>query len=127
VSTHTIFCAKQALSSRDAWCLNALLNSLVANFLVRLQMSTHVTATLMARLPVPRPPHESAECRELAALASAMSRLPTPEDDLDRYVRLNVIAARLYGLRADELAAVASTFPRLPGPLVRGVVERYGT
>ena len=37
------------------YCLLALLNSLVANYLVRLQVTTHVTTALMARLPVPRP------------------------------------------------------------------------
>ena len=55
VSTHTVFCAKTRLTDADAWCLTGLLNSLVTNYLVRLQMSTHVTAALMARLPVPRP------------------------------------------------------------------------
>ena len=55
VSTHTVFVLKTHVDERSQWCLLGLLNSFVANYLVRLQVMTHVTATLMARLPVPRP------------------------------------------------------------------------
>ena len=113
VSTHTVFCAKQALSPPDAWCLVGLLNSLMANYLVRLQMSTHVTAALMARLPVPRPKPGSSDAREMAALSERLSRT-TLEGDVDAYARLNALAARLYGLSADEYRHIVSTFPLLP-------------
>ena len=54
VSTHTVFCLKSDLDDRSQWCLLGLMNSLVANYLVRLNVTTHVTAALMSRLPVPQ-------------------------------------------------------------------------
>ena len=47
VSTHTVFCLKGSLGEQAQYCLLALLNSLVANYLVRLQVTTHVTSSLM--------------------------------------------------------------------------------
>ena len=44
VSTHTVFCLKTDLDERSQWCLLGLMNSLVANYLVRLNVTTHVTA-----------------------------------------------------------------------------------
>lgn len=71
ISTHTVFCLKTAMTDEDQWCLLGLLNSLVANFLVRLQVTTHVTTTMMSRLPVPKPPTAIAD--ELAALSRRLA------------------------------------------------------
>jgi len=116
VSTHTVFCAKQALPARDAWCLVGLLNSLVANYLVRLQMSTHVTTALMARLPVPRPQPGARELDEVAALAERLSTASI-ESDVKAYARLNAIVARMYGVSAEEYRHIISTFRLLPDGL----------
>ena len=43
-----------------------MLNSFVANYLVRLQVGTHVTASLMSRLPVPRVSRESPHFERLS-------------------------------------------------------------
>jgi hypothetical protein len=112
VSTHTVLCAKTALSGDDRWCLLGLLNSLVANYLVRLQMSTHVTTALMARLPVPRPARGSRAHGEIAALARGLARTGI-DDDPPAYARLNAVVAGLYGLTAQEYARVVETFPLL--------------
>lgn len=125
VSTHTVFCARQPLGEQDAWCLVGLLNSLTANYLVRLQMSTHVTTALMARLPVPRPVPASAEHTALADLASVLATRRDPEDDVETYARLNAVAGRLYGLTSTEYAHVVSTFPLLPETMRRRLVEAY--
>jgi hypothetical protein len=117
VSTHTVFCARTALDVPDTWCLAALLNSLCANFLVRLQMSTHVTTALMARLPVPRPAPGSAAYRDLVTFAQTLSRTRTIEDEPGVYGRLNAIAASLYGLGPQDYAHILSTFPLLPASL----------
>ena len=69
VSTHTVFCLKSDLDARSQWCLLGLMNSLVANYLVRLNVTTHVTAALMSRLPVPKPPAESRPFDRLVSLA----------------------------------------------------------
>jgi hypothetical protein len=124
VSTHTVFCAKQALSPLDGWCLVGLLNSLAANYVVRLQMATHVTTALMARLPVPRPAPGSSDVHALAALAERLST-GTIEEDVDAYARLNAIVARLYGLSVEEYRHVVSTFPLLPEDLRATLVQAY--
>ena len=110
VSTHTVFVLKTSVDDRSQWCLLALLNSLVANYLVRLQVMTHVTTTLMARLPVPCPAADSPEFAELVELSQTLER-----DGIDAaaeaYARVNAIAAQLYGLTAEQFRYVADTFP----------------
>ena len=112
LSTHTVFCLKTALDARDQWCLLALMNSLPANYLVRLNVTTHVTAALMARLPVPRPSRQSAAFGELVTLARALA-----EKGIDAapeaYARLNAIAAQLYGLTTEQYEHVVASFPLL--------------
>jgi hypothetical protein len=113
ISTHTLFCAKAPLGEAAQYCLLALLNSLVANHLVRLQVTTHVTTALMARLPVPKPAHSSRDFRDLAALARVLEKTGVAANDAV-YARLNAIAARLYGLTRTQYAHVLGTFPLLP-------------
>lgn len=110
VSTHTVFCLKSRLASRAQWCLLGLLNSLVANYLVRLQVTTHVTTALMGRLPVPRPREDSQEFARLVTLAKRLAAAGIDEDAAG-YAELNAVASRLYGLTRDDYAHVLSTFP----------------
>ena len=112
LSTHTVFCLKTPLCERDQWCLLAILNSLVANYLVRMRVTTHVTTAIMARLPAPRPEAETAEFKELVILARRLATSGIEDGPAD-YARLNAIAAGLYGLSADEYAHVLTTFPLL--------------
>ena len=70
VTTHTLFCLKNVeLDDDEQAFLCGVFNSFVANFLVRLRVGTHVTTSIIARLPVPRPPRDSAAFREIAALS----------------------------------------------------------
>ncbi len=124
LTTHTVFCAKTAFDEADRWCLTALLNSLVANFLVRLQMSTHVTTALMARLPVPRPASGSAEHRLLGSLAEQLSATGI-DGDPTAYARVNTVVARLYGLSAAEYRHVIEGFPLLGETLRSSCLEDY--
>jgi hypothetical protein len=126
VSTHTVFCAKTAFTAADTWCLVALLNSLVANYLVRLQMTTHVTSALMARLPVPRPAATGALHASLGSLAQSLSHRAF-ETDAESYARLNALAARAYEVTKDEYAHVVSTFPLLPAALRARCVEAFAS
>jgi hypothetical protein len=112
VSTHTLFCSKTPMGSASQYCLLALMNSLVANYLVRLQVTTHVTASLISRLPVPRPARDSSEFVALASLARDLSRTGI-DANWDAYTRLNTLAARLYGLSREQYEHVVSTFPLL--------------
>jgi hypothetical protein len=122
LSTHTVFALKTALSGDEQWCLLGLLNSLVANFLVRLSVSTHVTTALMARLPVPRPAEDSRDFSVLANLARGLSTTGI-EAAPAAYARLNAIVARLYGIAGDDYAHIVSSFPLLPQALRDRCVE----
>lgn len=110
VSTHTLHCLKNALDELSQWCLLALMNSLVANYLVRMRVTTHVTTSLMSRVPVPRPQPRSAEFQRLVQLAQslAVSGIADPSGD---YAELNAIAARLYGVSRAQYALVLDSFP----------------
>jgi hypothetical protein len=125
ISTHTVFCAKTSLAPDDHYCLLALLNSLVANYLVRLQVTTHVTTALMARLPVPRPEASAPEFGALASLARRLERVGAAGDE-GAYARLNAIAARVYGLSAAQYGYVVSTFPLLSRELRDLCVRAFG-
>jgi hypothetical protein len=127
VSTHTVFCARTPLDEDDTWCLTALLNSLVANYLVRLQMTTHVTTTLMARLPVPRPLRGSAVHGMLVRAAQALAACSDVEDRPDLYAGLNAAVGELYGLSGEEYAEVVSSFPLLSGALRHACLTAWTT
>ena len=105
VSVHTVFCRRGKLARSDERVLCALLNSYVANYWVRRWVTLHVTATVMARLPVPRPTGDlfdelDAGCRTLPAGRGQTSnrgcRPPAP---------------RLTGLSRDAFAHILETFP----------------
>ncbi len=116
LSTHTVFVLKTPLAPEAQWCLLGLLNSLVANYLVRLNVTTHVTTALMARLPVPRPLDDSPAFRTIAGLARQLSTTgidAAPE----AYARLNALVVRLYGLSDDDYRHVVASFPLLPQSL----------
>ena len=116
LSTHTVFVLKTPLDAESQWCLLALLNSLVANYLVRLKVTTHVTTAVMARLPVPRPPDESTTFRNLVALARGLSKTGLEAAPND-YAQLNARVAELYGLTHDAYAHIVASFPLLPPSL----------
>jgi len=124
VSTHTVFCLKSPMDERDQWCLLALMNSLVANYLVRLQVTTHVTTSLMSRLPVPRPANGSRDFERLADLAEDINTDPLAEAD-PRYAELNAIAARLYLLSVEDFEHVVNTFPLLSPALRSRCLSTY--
>jgi N-6 DNA Methylase/Eco57I restriction-modification methylase len=124
VSTHTVFCQKKALSTRHQYCLLALLNSLVANFLVRQQVTTHVSSSLMLRLPVPHPRGHDPRFRDLARLAQSLARTGVDADE-QSYVQINSISAALYGLTTSQYEHVVGTFPLLREELRRRLIADY--
>jgi hypothetical protein len=105
VTVHTIFCCRNRLSGVDAAALCALLNSYVANYLVRRWVTTHVTATVMARLAVPVP--DARTKRVLAGYARALAR--TGPASLEAHCQARCALA--YGLDSDDFAHVLETFP----------------
>lgn len=107
VTTHTVFCLKSDLDDESQQFLCGMFNSFVANYLVRLRVTTHVTVAIVERLPMPRPPREEQGFRATAALAAVLGRGP----DAAKAAALQGAAARIYGLTAGEFAHVLSTFP----------------
>jgi hypothetical protein len=107
VTTHTVFCLKAPLDADAQSFLCGVLNSFVANYLVRLRVGTHVTAAIMAQLRVPRPPAAAAIVVRIAAAA----RLLAQADDEIVLARLQADVARLYGLDRDRFSHIVSTFP----------------
>jgi hypothetical protein len=80
------------------------------------QVTTHVTSALMARLPVPRPADDSSEFARLVALSKRLSAGGI-EANAAAYAELNAIAARLYAMSRDDYAHVLSTFPLISSEL----------
>jgi hypothetical protein len=119
VTTHTLFCLKTLLSLDAQHVLCALLNSFVANYLIRLRVNTHVTVALVARLPVPviRPGDEAFET--LASLSRSLASGRDPAEEMNEYTQLQALVARLYGVTQEEFEHILGTFP-----LVNAQVKR---
>jgi hypothetical protein len=66
VTTHTLFCLKSDLALDAQRVLCGVLNSFVANYLVRLRVTTHVTVAIVDRLPAPRPERGARPFGEIA-------------------------------------------------------------
>jgi hypothetical protein len=72
-SPHTVFCLKESIDDESQLFVCGMLNSFVANYLVRLRVSTHVTAGIIDRLPVPRPLRNDSDFRDRRAQPHAPS------------------------------------------------------
>jgi hypothetical protein len=111
VTTHTLFVVKTPLGLDAQHALCALLNSFVANYLVRRRVNTHVTTALVSRLFVPAPRHGDPRLARLAALSRALGAAGVPAETRREYADVQALAAWLYGLTADEFRHILGTFP----------------
>jgi hypothetical protein len=123
ISTHTVFVSKRALDEPSTWCLLGLLNSLVANYLVRRHVTTHVTTALMSRLPVPRPAPGSPAFARMAALSHSLA-VTGIEAGAGAYAELNAMAADLYGLTDAQYEYIVATFPLIPESIRAACLSR---
>jgi hypothetical protein len=125
VTTHTLFCLRTPLPLPPQRVLCALLNSYVANYLVRLRVNTHVTVSLVSNLPVPvvHPGHplfgRLADCAETLSLGGG------PAEEMAEYADIQAIAARLYGLSVANFEHVLSTFPLVPGEIRQRALQSF--
>jgi len=110
VSTHTVFCLRSALALNAQRFLCGLFNSLVLNYLVRLRVTTHVTTTIVERVPIPREDEAGGAFAGIGSIAAALSR----SHDAALESQLNAIVAKLYQLTEEEFAHVLATFPLIP-------------
>lgn len=107
VTTHTLFCLRSPLDIDVQHFLCGVFNSYVANYLIRCRINTHVGINVIARLPVPKLPRDSAMFRTIAALAQSLAVRYTDED----YASLQAHVARAYALTEQQFARVLETFP----------------
>ncbi|RPJ84679.1 MAG: hypothetical protein EHM13_03455 [Acidobacteria bacterium] len=124
VTVHTVFCLKTSLPDDEQWFLCGVLNSFVANFLVRLRVTTHVTTAIVSRLPVPRPAPGSSALAGIAELAHELAGCPRPEESRE-YVDLQGRVARLYQLTEGEMAHLLGTFPLVPAATRSAVLRGF--
>ena len=82
----------------------------MANYLVRLRVTTHVTTRIVSRLHVPRPSAQSPLFATVANLTAHLLCSPAPQRD-PAYPELQAAVAHLYGLTGDELRHLLGTFP----------------
>jgi hypothetical protein len=108
LTTHTLFCLKGDVAPDVHLFLCGIFNSFVANYLVRLRVTTHVSAGIIGRLPVPKPAGGSREFADIVRMAATLAT--SPDDSLTN-VELQAAVARLYALTPAEFAHVLGTFP----------------
>jgi hypothetical protein len=108
VTTHSLLCLKTPLSTEDQQFLCGILNSYVANYLVRLTITSHVTTGTIERLRAPKPPRESPLFQEIREIAAALARAPQAGGSGPR---LQALVAEAYGLSLEEYRHVLGTFP----------------
>jgi hypothetical protein len=126
VTTHTLLCLRTPLSNERQLTLCALLNSFVANYLVRLRVNTHVTVAIISRLPVPVVAEDDPAALRLAHLARALSGAQGAVEAMTEYAELQGLAARLYGLSQEEFAHVLGTFPLVPAEVRAAALDAFG-
>ena len=125
VTTHTLFCLTTPLAAAAQGVLCALLNSFVANYLARMRVSTHVTASLVSRLPAPVLRAADPAFLRLASLARALAHGHRAAEQMVEYTELQAIVARLYGLTGDEFAHLLTTFPLMPPEIKSAALARF--
>lgn len=108
VTTHTLFCLKTDVDEDLGQFLCGMMNSFVANYLVRVRVTTHVNVAIVERLPLPRPPRDSDDFRLVASLARRLAKDP---GDAAAAALHQAAAARLYGISPIEFAHLLNTFP----------------
>lgn len=75
VTTHSLFCLKTRLAGDNQAFLCGMLNSFVANYLVRQVMTTHLGSSTVERLRVPRLPYDAPWFVEVVELTRLLERV----------------------------------------------------
>ena len=123
VTVHTVFCLQSALSWEQQRVLAVLLNSFVANYLVRRRVITHVSLGVISRIPVPLVRPEDPAFAVMAGAAKSLEEGGSA--NVERLAQ--AAAAEAYGVTADELRHVLSTFPLVPEADREGTLQAFMT
>jgi hypothetical protein len=121
VSVHTVFCLRTPLPLPQQRVLCALLNSYVANYLVRRWVTTHVSTRIVSRLPVPAVAGDTPLFGVLARAAATLAHGHNARASLEA----QVAAAEAYGLMPRDLAHVLDTFPLIPREERTAILESF--
>jgi hypothetical protein len=122
VTTHTLFCLKGDVNSNLQLFLCGIFNSFVANYLVRMRVGSHVTVSIIERLPVPRPSIDSSPFLHVVA---STNRVITTPSDSQASGRLEAAVAHLYQLSSHDFEHVLDTFPLVPIDNRRTAMEAF--
>jgi len=125
VTTHTLFCLKSPLPLDAQQVACGLFNSFVANYLIRLRVSTHVTTGLVARLRLPVVERGTSVFARLASLSQTLSYITGTVESCPEYAEIQALAARLYGFSEADFAHVLSTFPLVPEGVRGAALARF--
>jgi hypothetical protein len=125
VTTHTLFCLRTPLPLPSQRVLCALLNSYVANYLVRLRVNTHVTVSLVSRLPVPVLEADHPLFARLAACVEALADASVPAEEMAEYAEVQGMAAHLYRLTPAQFEHVLSRFPLVPSEVRQRALLKF--
>jgi Eco57I restriction-modification methylase len=125
VTTHTLFCLKTPLPLDAQHVLCALLNSFVANYLIRFRVNTHVTVSLVSRLRVPSLDRSTRTYQRLSILAQTLMHSPDAAEQQPEYAELQGLVGKLYGLSEDDFVHVLSTFPLIPDNVKSDVLIQF--
>jgi hypothetical protein len=121
VTVHTVFCLRDHLPLREQRVLCALLNSFVANYLVRRRVTTHVTTAIVEALAVPRLERGSVLFEGLHGAAQTLER----SRDAGAAAEAQALAAEAYALTREEFAHVLATFPLVDERERRDAAARF--
>jgi hypothetical protein len=122
VTTHSLFCLKSLLNSAEQHYLCGILNSYVANYLVRQLMTSHLGSTTVEDLRVPKLAAQSPLFMEI----SEGSRQLSVEISASRMARVQALAARAFKLSLDEFRHVLSTFPLVAESDRAAALDEFG-
>jgi len=122
VTTHSLFCLKTPLPEQEQNFLCGMLNSYVANYLVRQVMTTHLGSRTVEQLRMPKPAAASAQFKDVALLARRMSERPSAFE----MARLQALAAKAYELTLEEFRHIVSTFPLIPAAERDAALDEFG-
>jgi hypothetical protein len=86
---------------------------------------THVTVSLVSRLPVPFLGPAHPHFVRLAACAETLALGAEAAEQMEEYAELQAIAARLYRLSPAQFEHVLSTFPLVPSEVRQRALDRF--
>lgn len=123
VTVHTAFCLRSAMPLRDQRVLMALLNSYMANYLVRCRVTTHVSLGIVSRLPVPVVRRDDPLFHALSDMAAEMEGGGRDE----AAAAVQALAAEAYAVTPGDFEHVLASFPLVPAGERRRALASFRT